>query len=176
MIPSGKECLQPYTLSNLDFDAVVHVDGREKQLSLCCHLLQPVHSCGRLFANSLALRRHASVFRWVSRDGVFQQLQDALELGIVGAAWIGERLVLGVFSLHLLALVDEQSRITSIVHQLVTAICPWHSHHLLCAPPILWESLAFPCEDGGGSCLGNRSCCMVLGAEDVARAPTNLGA
>merc|ERR1719330_445897 len=134
-------------------DAVVHVDGREKQLSLCCHLPQPVYPCGRLFANALALGCHASVLRWVSRDGVLQQLQDALELGIVGTARIGKRLVFGIFCLELLALVDEQRRITAIIHQLVAAISTWHSHHLLRAPPVLWESLTLPRENSRGPCL-----------------------
>ena len=41
-----------------------------------------------------------------------------------------------------LALVDQEGSITTVVHKLVTAILVWHSHHLLCAPQIFWESLA----------------------------------
>merc|ERR1719190_250411 len=144
--------------------AIIHVNGREKELALRCHFLQTMYSCSRLFAYALALGCHAGVLRWVSRDGILQQLQNALELCVVGATRIWERLVFRIFCLQLLALVHEQRRITAIINQLVAAICAWHCHHLLCAPPILWKCLTFPSEN----------CSMILGAEDVAGAPMNL--
>merc|ERR1712238_470182 len=73
---------------------VVHVDGWPQQLALSGHLLQSVHSGGGLLADALALRRHAGVLGGISWDGVLEQLQDALELGVVGAAGIRQRLVL----------------------------------------------------------------------------------
>merc|ERR1712107_275262 len=128
--------------------AVVHVDGREEQLALCSHLPEPVHSCGGLLAHTFALGCHASVLGLVCRDGVLEQLQDALELSICGAVRIGQAAILGILLLELLAFVDEQGGITSIIHKLVTAICARHSHHLLSAPPVLRQSLALPCKLG----------------------------
>ena len=40
----------------------------------------------RFLADAMAGFRHASVLGLVGGDGVLQQLQDALELGIVGAS------------------------------------------------------------------------------------------
>ena len=129
----------------------------------------------RLLADTLALGRHAGVLGLVHLDRVPEQLQDALELGVGSAGRIWQAAVLGELLLELLALVDQQSGIAAVVHQLVAAISSRHGHHLLRAPPVLGQRLALPREDRGSACLGNSSCCVVLRAEDVARAPTHLG-
>ena len=54
-------------------------------------------------------------------------------------------------------LVHQQCDITTIVHQLIAAISPRHCHHLLCAPPSLWQGLR----------LCGCRCCVILGAEKV---------
>mmetsp|Transcript_70077 Transcript_70077/g.85990 ORF Transcript_70077/g.85990 Transcript_70077/m.85990 type:complete len:320 (-) Transcript_70077:295-1254(-) len=148
--------------------AVVHVDGREEQLALGCHLTKAVHTGGSLLADTLALGSHSCVLGLVCLDGVPQHLQDALELGVGGAGGIWQAAVLGKLLLQLLALVNQQGGITSVIHKLVASICTWHRHHLLSAPPVLWQSLTLPCEDGGSACLGNGSGSMILSAEDVA--------
>ena len=82
------------------------------------------------------------------------------------------------------ALVDEQRRVAAVVEDHVRALRPRASGgHLLGAPPVLLERLALPGEDrhalgvlgragadhdGGGG--------VVLGGEDVARRPADLGA
>merc|ERR1719491_677342 len=154
--------------------AIVDVDGREQKLPLCCHLLQAHHSSCGFLAHSFARIRHACVLGCVCRDGILQQLKDALEFRIVGAGWVWKRLVLGVLRLQLLAFVDEQGRITSIIYKQIATVRTWHSHHLLCAPPVLGKRLALPGEHRRGSSLCNSRGCVVLRAEDVARAPADL--
>merc|ERR1719329_1219097 len=101
---------------------VVDVDGWEQELALGGHLLQAVHTCGGLLAHTLALGCHAGVLGLVGGNGVLQELQDALVLGIVGAAGVGQAAVLGILLLELLALVDEQSGITAVIDELVAAV------------------------------------------------------
>mmetsp|Transcript_78307 Transcript_78307/g.171637 ORF Transcript_78307/g.171637 Transcript_78307/m.171637 type:complete len:329 (+) Transcript_78307:827-1813(+) len=155
--------------------AVVHVDGREQELALGGHLLQSVHTGGGLLADTLALRRHAAVLGLVRRNGVLQELEDALELGVVGAVGVGQRAVLGVLLLELLALVNQESGITTVVHQLVAAIGARHSEHLLGAPPVLGEGLALPSEHSRCAGLRDRGSSMILSGEDVAASPPHLG-
>merc|ERR1719313_2731831 len=83
--------------------------------------------------------------------------------------------ILGKLLLVLLALVNQESGITTVIDKLVASILAGDRHHLLCAPPVLLKSLALPCKDGRGPRLGDGSGCVILSAEDVARAPAHLG-
>ena len=153
---------------------IVDVDGWEQQLTLGSHLTKTVHTRSGLLTDTLALGRHARVLRLVRRDGVLQQLQDALVLRVGGAGWVWQAAILCVLLLELLALVHQQCGITSVIHELVAAIRTWHCHHLLRAPPVLWQGLALPGKHCGCAGLGNGSRSVVLRAEDVARAPAHL--
>jgi len=64
-------------------DAIVHVDGREKELTFLSHLLEPVHAGGRLLRHTLAILSHARPLGWVNLDGVADDLEHTLELGVV---------------------------------------------------------------------------------------------
>merc|ERR1719367_1898363 len=144
MIPSGNECLQPYTLSNLDLvtQSFTLMAGNKSSplAAISFSRCTPVV----LFAHTLALSSHACVLGFVSRNRIFEQLENALVFGIVSTRGVWQRPVLGKLGLELLAFVHEQGGITAVVDQLVTPICAWHCHHLLCAPPILWQCLALP--------------------------------
>merc|ERR1719394_1990781 len=155
--------------------AVVNIDGREEELALGGHLLQAVNARGGLLADTLALRGHARVLRLVGRDGISQQLQDALEFRVVRAGRVGQGAVLGELLLEFLPLMDKQRRVAAVVHKLVAAVRTRDRHHLLGAPPVLLQGLALPGEHRG--CLGLRDGRrrVVLGTEDVARAPAHLG-
>merc|ERR1712061_203868 len=107
----------------------------------------------------MASGRHARVLCLINLDGVFQQLQNALELRVIGAARIRKAAVLGELLLVFFALVDEQSSITTIIDQQIAAILAWNSHHLLCAPPVLRQSLTLPRKNGGCARLGDGSSC-----------------
>ena len=135
-----------------------------------------MHSGCRLLADTLALGCHAGVLGLVCLNGILEQLQDALELCVGGAGRIRQAAVLGEFLLVLLALVDQESSITAIVHQLIAAVSSRHRHHLLGAPPVLRKGLSLPGEDGSSPCLGDARSGMILSTEDVAGAPAHLGA
>merc|ERR1719182_323850 len=129
---------------------VIHIDGWEEELPLGSHLFQAVDSSCGLLTHTLALLCHSGVFGLVCWDGVLQQLQDALELCIVGAVGVWQAAIFGILLLKLLALVNQKGGITSIIHKQIAAIFTCHCHHLLCAPPVLRESLALPCKNCGG--------------------------
>merc|ERR1719149_485673 len=135
--------------------AIVHVDGWEQKLTLHYHLLEFHDTSSSLLTHAFALCCHPGVFGLVCWDGVLQELEDALELSIVRACWIRQASILGKLCLELLALVDQEGGITAVIDELVAAVLAWHSHHLLCAPPILWKSFALPCKDRRGAGLGN---------------------
>mmetsp|Transcript_27329 Transcript_27329/g.43806 ORF Transcript_27329/g.43806 Transcript_27329/m.43806 type:complete len:281 (+) Transcript_27329:289-1131(+) len=65
--------------------AVVHVDGREEQLTFDSHRPQAEDAGSGLLADALAPESHARVLGLVQRNGVLQKLQNALELGVRGA-------------------------------------------------------------------------------------------
>ena len=73
------------------------------------------------------------------------------------------------------ALVDEQRDVAAVVEDHVRALAVRPGQRLLRAPPVLLERLALPGEDGHAG-LGDRRRGVVLGREDVARAPADLGA
>merc|ERR1719183_1802056 len=70
---------------------------------------------------------------------------------------------------------DQKGGITTVVDQQITTISARHGHHLLSAPPVLCEGLTLPCKDCCCASLRNGSSGMVLSAEDVAGAPSDLG-
>merc|ERR1712137_277049 len=102
---------------------------------------------------------------------ILDELENALELWVACALWIWERLVFGILLLKLLSLVDQESGITTIIDNLVRAILARPGQHLLSAPPVLRERLTLPSEHSRGACFGDRRSCVILLAEDVARAP-----
>ena len=71
--------------------------------------------------------------------------------------------------------VDEQGGVTTVVHQQVGAVAASPGQGLLGAPPVLLQGLALPGEHGGGV-AGDGGSGVVLGGEDVARAPADLSA
>mmetsp|Transcript_28600 Transcript_28600/g.65744 ORF Transcript_28600/g.65744 Transcript_28600/m.65744 type:complete len:633 (+) Transcript_28600:389-2287(+) len=157
-------------------DAVVHVDGREEQLALLRHLDEAVHAGGRLLRHADHAVDEAGEARRVLLDGRLDGRQHALELGVVGGAGVGERLVLGEGSLELLALVEQQRRITSVIDDLIAPLPIRPHQRLVSAPPVLLERLPLPREDVGGALAHARGGGVVLRREDVARAPAHVGA
>merc|ERR1711990_1118151 len=68
--------------------AIVDIDCWEQQLTFACHLFQAMDTSGCLLAHTLALRCHPGILGLVCGYGILQELQDALELGIVGAVGV----------------------------------------------------------------------------------------
>merc|ERR1719261_688661 len=98
------------------------------------HLFQPMNSRRCFLADAMARLRHARVLCFVKWNRVLEQLQNALELGVVGAGWVWQATVLGIFFLELFTLVHQQCCITAVVNKQVASVRTWHSHHLLSAP------------------------------------------
>ena len=63
-----------------------------------------MNACGGFFANAVTSGRHARVLGLVQGNRVFQQLQDALKLGVVCAGRIWQGAVFRKFGFELLAL------------------------------------------------------------------------
>merc|ERR1719498_1437323 len=88
--------------------AIVDVDSWEEQLTLASHFFQAVHTCGGLLTHTLASLCHPCVLCLICWDGVLEELQNALELSVVGAVRIWQTSILGIFFLEFLSLVDQQ--------------------------------------------------------------------
>merc|ERR1712127_726711 len=76
--------------------------------------------------------------------------------------------------LELLALVQQQGRVASVVDDLLRALARRPGERLLSAPPVLLQGLALPREDVGRLGAHDRRGSVVLGGEDVARAPAHV--
>ena len=112
----------------------------------------------------------------VHTAGVLDCPNDALELWVGGAVWIWERSILGEFLLEVLTLLAEHCGITSVIDDLVRAICARPRDNLLGAPPALGKSHTHPCRDGRSVCRGNGCTFVVLGAELVQEHQRQLAA
>ena len=70
---------------------------------------------------------------------------------------------------------DEESSITTIINQKIGTVKSLPGEHLQGAIPVLIKSLSFPGEDDTSTSLSNSGGGVILGGEDVARSPSNLG-
>mmetsp|Transcript_27939 Transcript_27939/g.75484 ORF Transcript_27939/g.75484 Transcript_27939/m.75484 type:complete len:564 (-) Transcript_27939:105-1796(-) len=156
-------------------DGVVDVDGGEQQAAHLLHLIQPLHTGGGLLRHTHDVLGHAGPAGGVLGQAIPNDAQHNLELSVGGGVWVGQDLVvLGVSGLGLDTLVDEEGSITTIIHQQVGAVTLRPHQGLVGAPPVLLQSLPLP----GKHCRGvarNGGGGVVLGAEDVAGAPADLG-
>ena len=146
------------------------------------HLVEAVHAGGGLFGDALDLRRRCrATASGSSLQQAAEQPEHHFELFVVGGRRVGHLARLLVLD----ALVHEQRRVTTVVEDHVgTRRSPGPAQRLLGAPPVLLERLALPREhrdtlrvlgravaadrDRGGG--------VVLGREDVAAHPADLGA
>mmetsp|Transcript_11650 Transcript_11650/g.24377 ORF Transcript_11650/g.24377 Transcript_11650/m.24377 type:complete len:477 (-) Transcript_11650:1-1431(-) len=156
-------------------DGVVHVDGREQQGAGGGHLVQALNTGGGLLRHTNNVGGHLGPLLGVLGDGVTDDSENQLVLEVVGGGGVGQGLVGGVLSLVLDALVDEEGGVTTVVDDHVAARETHPVQGLLSAPPVLLQGLALPGEHGGGVASDGRSG-VILGGEDVARAPADLSA
>mmetsp|Transcript_31344 Transcript_31344/g.72943 ORF Transcript_31344/g.72943 Transcript_31344/m.72943 type:complete len:387 (-) Transcript_31344:305-1465(-) len=155
-------------------DAIVHIDSREKQLALVGHRDETVDARRRLLRDADHARHHLGEALRILLDGTLDGRQHALELGVVGTRRVRERTVLGEGFLELLALVEEQRRIATVINDLVRPLAIWPGERLVGAPPVFLEGLALPREDVGGASAHAARGGVVLRREDVARAPAHV--
>jgi hypothetical protein len=76
--------------------------------------------------------------------------------------------------LEFVALVDEEGDVTAVVDDHLGALSAREADRLVGAPPVFLEGLALPGKDGDAG-RGDRGGCLILGREDVAAGPTDVG-
>ena len=161
-------------------DAVVDVDGGEHEFAGLLHLVETVDAGGGLLRDALDAGGHVAPLTLVLGDLAGEEREDDLELGVVGGGGVGEGAVGLVLGLELCALVDEEGHVTSVIDDEVgadtLAIVFGPGHGAEGALPVLLEGLALPGEHSGGAVAGDGGSSVVLGGEDVARAPADVGA
>jgi len=115
--------------------------------------------------------------------GLEETLDDGehnLELSVVRGGRVGEGAVLGEEILGLLSLVDEEGHVASIIDDdvgsVALSVVRGPGDGVEGALPVLLEGLALPGEDGGGAVARDGGRGVVLGGEDVARAPPEISA
>lgn len=156
-------------------DRIININGWEKQSAISLHLIQPLHSRGRLLRNSNNSLFHLGVLLRVILQSIFDYGEHDLELRIIsgGRIWQLPRFGELLFCFH--PLVDQQSCVAAVVDDQIRAAAGAPVESALGAPPVLLEGLTLPGENGG-AVTGNGSSGMILGGENVAGAPSDLGA
>ena len=151
-------------------DAVVHVDRGEGQVALFHQAIEAIDARGGFFGDAL--------------DGVALLREPAGRLGKAFPDLLEEVDFLFRFRLlDQLCLALFNARADEDVHGGVAAIIEDHVGEAAIRPledlvgvvPVLFEALALHGEDRDAG-FRNGGCCVVLGREDVARGPADLGA
>jgi hypothetical protein len=160
--------------------AVVDVDRRELERVRARHLIQPVHAGRGLLGDTLDAGHDGGVLARVVGEGVAQPVEN--DLPLIGVRVAGGRNPAGLLVLG--ALVHEEGGVTAVVQDHVRGLTVRPGEGLLGAPPVLFERLALPGEDGhalrvirgavGADGDGRRG--VVLGGENVAARPAYAGA
>ena len=159
---------------------VVDVDCREQQRTVALHVVQTQHARGGLLGHTLDASGDLGEAIGVVRQRLAQRVKD--DAVLLGVAFISRGDNAGLLELR--ALVNQKRRVAAVVEDHVRAFAVRPIEHLLGAPPVLLQRLALPGvdRDALGICRGsvrtdnNRSGGVVLGGEDVAGSPANLGA
>ncbi len=163
-------------------DGVVDVDARELEDAVSHHLVEAVHAGGGLFGHAADVGGHAGEDGGVFALHLADQFEDdAVLFGIVLFVELGD----GTLDLELGTLVHEESGVATVVEDQVAELFGvGPAQGLLGAPPVLVEGLALPGEDrdtlwvvdGAVGTDDGSGCCLVLGREDVAGDPADVGA
>jgi hypothetical protein len=159
-------------------DRVVDVDRREEQRALTEAVVQPQHAGGRLLGDALDVLGDVGPVLGLGLDGAGQDAQHLLELLVVGA--VLRRHDAGLLELD--AQVQQHRDVAAVVQEHVGAALG-EVEDLLGLVPVLGERFALPREDGGAlgvldgavAAHDDGSGGVVLGREDVARGPADIG-
>jgi len=160
-------------------DGIVYVDGREQKGSVLFHGVQSVDTGGGFLGNSVASR--GDLVPLVGLAGLEKTLDDGkdnLEFGVVGTGRIRESSVLQEKVFGLLTFVDKKSHITTIVNDEIGTVSlsiifrPGKS--IQCALPVFLKGFSLPRKNSGGFITSDGSSGVILGGEDVARAPSDI--
>jgi hypothetical protein len=159
-------------------DGVVHVDGGEQQLVLGGHGVQSVHAGGGLLRDTDHAGSKSGPLGGLLHQLASDQGNDDLVLGVGAGLGVGHGAIDGVLLLGLDTLVDQQGHVSSVIDNhvaAVTLVVLRPGDGVQGALPVLLEGLTLPGEHGGRAIAGNGGGGVVLGGEDVARAPADLG-
>mmetsp|Transcript_12528 Transcript_12528/g.18918 ORF Transcript_12528/g.18918 Transcript_12528/m.18918 type:complete len:386 (+) Transcript_12528:525-1682(+) len=159
-------------------DRVIDVDGGEKKLVLLGHNVKSVDTSGGLLRNTNHTSSNLLPLGGVLREFTADNVQNAFEFRVLGRVRIGEASIDSVLLLVLNSLVDEESDISSIVDNEVGSISlvilrPGDS--IQSALPVLLQGLTLPGKNGGRVIASDSGSSVILGGEDVARAPSDIG-
>jgi hypothetical protein len=160
-------------------DGVVDVDSGEEEGPVLLHGVKTVDTGGGLLGDTMAAA--GDLVPLVGLAGLEKALEDGednLELGVVGGLGVGEGAVLKEEVLGLLTLVDDEGHVTAVIDDdvgsVALAIILLPGEGVKGALPVLLEGLSLPGEDSGGLVAGDGGGGVVLGGEDVARAPADV--
>ena len=160
-------------------DGVVDVDSGEEEGPVLLHGVKTVDTGGGLLGDTMAAA--GDLVPLVGLAGLEKALEDGednLELGVVGGLGVGEGAVLKEEVLGLLTLVDDEGHVTAVIDDdvgsVALAIILLPGEGVEGALPVLLEGLTLPGEDGGRLIAGDGGGSVVLGGEDVARAPADV--
>ena len=180
--PIGEGVLAAVKVVELGFgDRVVHIDGGEKQALVLLHEIEAVNTSGGLLGNTHAALRQVVPLPRSLGELALDDCQNNLELLVVACGFrVGQGAVRRVGVLGLETLVDEQGHVTTVIDDDVGAsalgVRLGPGEGVEGALPVLLERLSLPSEDGAGFVARHGGRGMVLGGEDVARAPTEVRA
>jgi len=156
-------------------DRVIDINSREEKSPIRLHLIEPLNSSGGFLRNPNETLLHLAVPGGIGLQPISDDGKHDLKLGVVGGVGVGEFAGLLIELLGLDAFVDEKGSVTTVVDDEVGSTTGAPVEGALGAPPVLLEGLTLPGEDGG-TVAGNSGGGVVLGGEDVAGAPADLGA
>jgi hypothetical protein len=163
---------------------VVDVDGREEQLALLRQLVQTVHARGGFFRDTQQAGADAGPFPGIRCERGTQDIEEDTPLiGLVHGCRRN-----GPEGFEFDALVDQHGGVAAVVEDHVrtevrVAVRAGPGEDLLGGPPVFLEGLALPGKDGDALRVFDRAVAhhnggggFVLGGEDVAGGPADLGA
>jgi len=158
---------------------VIDIDSSEKKGASLLHSVETVDTSGGLLGNTLA--SCGNFVPLVGLSTLQKSLDDGknnFEFSVISRAGIRESSILKEGILGLLTLVDKKSHITTIVNDDITslalAIILRPGEGVQGALPVFLEGLSLPGENSGRFVTSNGGGGVVLGREDVARAPTDV--
>jgi hypothetical protein len=159
---------------------IVNIDGSEEKRSSLLHDVKTVDTGGGLLRNSLTAR--GDLVPLVGLTAFQKTLEDGknnLEFGVISGGRIRKSSVLEEKILGLLSLVDNKGHVTTVIDDkvgsLTLAIILLPCKRVQGAFPVFLKGFSLPCENSSGFVASDSGSGVVLGGEDVARAPTEVG-
>ena len=150
-------------------DAVVDVDGRERQVALLGHFVQAVDARGGLFRHAADGLADGRIEARLLGDVALHDLEEGF-LFLVLRVGQQREVLLGLRAEH-----AQQGGVAAVVQDQVRIAAVGPFEDLVGVVPVLFQRLALGGEDrGAGGGDGGRG--VVLGREDVAGGPAHFGA